>query len=338
MIRPLLNASTISAIGDLVAGARTIVITCHKSPDGDAVGSTLALCHVLRNMGKFVDVVTPDMVPRSLQFTPMASQIVPFTTFESRARSIVNRADLIFCLDYNSLHRIDRLGELLDKSMAPRILLDHHLDPEDAFDVVVSYPELSSTCEITYRVIMEMGWGRYMDKIAAQNIYLGMMTDTGNFTYGSEYPEVYMVLAELVRYNIDKQDIYNKAMNTFSESNLRIQGYAISHKMRLFRDKGCALIVLDREELERFEYKRGDSEGLVNKPLAIPGIFWSVFLREDPDNVKVSCRSVGDFSVSDICRDYFGGGGHMNAAGGDFHGTIDEATARVIEIINSIQL
>lgn len=337
MIKPLLDPSTISAIGDLVAGARTIVITCHKSPDGDAVGSTLALCRVLRNMGKYVVVVTPDMVPRSLQFAPMASQVVAFTTFESKARAIVARADLIFCLDYNSLQRIDRLGELLDDSPAPRILLDHHLDPEDAFDVVVSYPELSSTCEITYRVIMEMGWGRFLDKIAAQNIYLGMMTDTGNFTYGSEYPEVYEVLAQLVKFNIEKQDIYNKAMNTFSVSHLRIQGYAISEKMQLFPEHGCALIVLNREELERFDYRRGDSEGLVNKPLAIPGIFWSIFLREDPDNIKVSCRSVGDFSVSDICRDYFGGGGHMNAAGGDFHGTIDQAEARVIEIIKTVK-
>jgi len=336
MIKPLLNPSTISAIGNLVADARTIVITCHKSPDGDAVGSTLALCRVLRNMGKYADVVTPDMVPRSLQFTPMASQVVPFTTFESKARAIVSRADLVFCLDYNALQRIDRLGELLENSQAPRILLDHHLDPEESFDVLVSYPELSSTCEITYRVIMEMGWGRYLDKIAAQNIFLGMMTDTGNFTYSSDYPEVYQVLAELVKYNIEKQEIYNKAMNTFSVSNLRIQGYAIAEKMTLFPEHGCALIVLNKEELERFEYKRGDSEGLVNKPLAIPGIYWSVFLREDPDNVKVSCRSIGDFSVSDLCRDYFGGGGHMNAAGGDFHGTIEDAEAKVIEIIKSI--
>ncbi len=338
MIKPLLNASTIVAIDDLVARATYIVITCHKSPDGDAVGSTLALCRVLRNMGKYVDVVTPDMVPRALMFAPMASQVVAFTTHESRARSIVGRADLIFCLDYNSLQRIDRLGELVNASRAPRVLLDHHLDPDNEFDVMVSYPELSSTCEITYRVIREMGWGRYMDKVAAQNIYLGMMTDTGNFTYSSEYPEIYEVLAELMTYDIDKQDIYNKAMNTFSVSSLRIQGYAISQKMQLFPEQGCALIVLNRQELEQYDYKRGDTEGLVNKPLSIPGIFWTVFLREDPELVKVSCRSQGDFSVSDICRDHFGGGGHMNAAGGDFHGTIEDAEARVIDIIKNIKI
>lgn len=314
------------------------MITCHKTPDGDAVGSSLALCRVLRNMGKYVDVVSPDMVPRSLQFAPMSSHIIAYTTHESRACAVVSRADLFFCLDFNSISRIARLGDLINGSNAPRILIDHHLDPDLAFDVMISYPELSSTSEMTYRVIKEMGWDGYFDKISAQNIYLGMMTDTGNFTYSSEYPEVYQVLAELMTYDIDKLDIYNKAMNTFSVSSLRIQGYAISHKMQLFPEQGCALIVLNRDELNHYGYKRGDTEGLVNKPLSIPGIWWTVFLREDPESIKVSCRSTGYFSVSDICRDYFDGGGHINAAGGDFYGSIKDAELRVIEIIKSIKI
>ncbi len=339
MIKPLLNASTIVALEDLLSRATYIVITCHKTPDGDALGSMLALCRVLRNMGKYVDVVAPDMVPRSLMFVPMANKVVSFTTHENSVRSIVGRAGLVFCLDYNSMQRIDRLGEVINSCRAPRVLLDHHLDPDvTAFDVMISYPNLSSTCEIVYRVIREMNWRRYMDRVVAQYIYLGMMTDTGNFTYSSDYPEVYNVLAELMTYDINKQDIYNKAMNTFSESSLRIQGYAISQKMHLFAEQGCALIVLNRKELEQYGYKRGDTEGLVNKPLSIPGIFWVVFLREDVDNIKVSCRSQGDFSVSDICRDHFGGGGHKNAAGGEFHGTIEEAESCAIEIIKNIKI
>lgn len=333
----LLDSATTHRVRDLVGGASNIVITCHLSPDGDAVGSTLALCRVLRRMGKKANVVTPDMVPRSLHFAPMVRDITVFTMAVNRARQLVENADLIFCLDFNSLHRIDLLGECVQASNAPRVLIDHHLNPEKIFSVYISHPELSSTCELVFRFVKEMGWGRLIDKTTAQLIYLGMMTDTGNFTYSSDYPEVYEVLAELVTYNIDKQNIYNQAMNTFSSNCLRLQGYAIAEKMQLFLEKGCALITLNREELERFEYKRGDTEGLVNKPLAIPGIYWTVFLREDTDNVKVSCRSIGDFSVSEICRLHFGGGGHMNAAGGDYHGPIDEAENYMKKIINEIK-
>lgn len=338
MITRLLDQSTINQLQCLVDRASRIVITCHISPDGDAVGSTLALCRILRNMGKWADVVTPDMVPKSLHFVPSLRDITVFTMSEHRARALVSRADLIFCLDFNSIHRIDKLGECLLKSRAPRVLIDHHLLPEDMFDIKISFPQLSSTCELVYRVAKEMSWHKYIDKLTAQFIYLGMMTDTGNFTYSSDYPDIYRVISELVTYNINKQNIYNLAMNTFSAESLRIKGYALSSKMQLFPDKGAALIALSRDELERFNYKRGDTEGLVNQPLSIPGIFWSVFLREDPEVIKVSCRSVGDFSVSEICRTHFGGGGHTNAAGGDFHGTIDEAVEAVTKIIQEIKI
>lgn len=336
MVTPLLSSNIKKRLQGLVDSATNIVITCHLSPDGDALGSTTALCRILRKMGKRVDVVTPDMVPKSLHFVPQVREITAFTINEARAKMLVSRADLFFCLDFNSLHRIDRLGDYFNRSSAPRVLIDHHLDPENLFDLVISYPELSSTCEIVYRVICEMNWERYVDKNVAQLIYLGMMTDTGNFTYSSDYPEVYEVLARLVTYDIDKQNIYNLAMNTFSADCMRLQGYAIAEKMQLFPDHGAALITLTREELERFNYKRGDTEGLVNKPLAIPGIYWTVFLREAPDNIKVSCRSVGDFSVSEICSIHFGGGGHLNAAGGDFHGSMNDAVNKVISIINQV--
>ncbi len=332
----LLDIPTCNELQRLVDNARNIVITCHLSPDGDAVGSTLALCRVLRAMGKNASVITPDMVPRSLHFVPMVRDITVFTMHEKRACTMMSQCDLVFCLDFNSIHRLDRLGECFERSNAPRVLIDHHLNPENHFDVVVSYPEMSSTCEIVYRVINEMGWRRFMDRRVAQYIYLGMLTDTGNFTYSSEYPEVYEVLADLMTFNIDKQRIYNLAMNTFSADCLRLQGYALSEKMQLFPDKGAALIVLSREDLERFNYKRGDSEGLVNKPLAIPGIYWSVFLREDPENIRVSCRSQGDFSVSDLCNRYFNGGGHMNAAGGELLCSIEEAEAIVKDVINNV--
>ena len=219
-------------------------------------------------------------------------------------------------------------------SNAPRVLIDHHLDPDDVFDVKISFPRLSSTCEVVYRTLQQMALLRYVDTEVAQCLFVGMMTDTGNFTYSSDYPEIYEIVAHLVSYNINKQWLYRMAMNTFSTDSLRLQGYALSEKMQVFPKDGAALITLTKEELERFNYRKGDTEGLVNKPLCAPEVRWVMFLREDADQIKVSCRSEGDFSVSDICARYFGGGGHKNAAGGDFHGTMDEAVEAFHKVLD----
>ena len=333
MITPIIDDMAIDRLRALINGARHIAITCHKSPDGDALGSTLALCHVLRRLGKDAVVVTPDMAPRALDFIPGVRDLVVFTKHEARARRVLSDAQLIFCLDFNSLHRIDRLGEVIEPLPAPRVLIDHHLNPEDIFDLAISHPELSSTCELVFRLLMQMGLLRYLDRLAASCLYVGLLTDTGGFAYSCDNPEFYEILASVRRRHIDRIGLYNKAMNTFSADSLRLQGYAINEKMQLFPEQGAALIVLDRQELERFNYSKGDTETLVNKPLAIPGIFWSVFMREDPDKIKVSCRSQGDFSVSDICARYFGGGGHQNAAGGDFNGTMEQAVALFHQVL-----
>lgn len=333
MITPIIDDMTIERLRAIINGVQRIAITCHKSPDGDALGSSLALCHVLRRLGKEAVVVTPDMVPRALEFIPGVRDIIVLTKHEHRARRALTEAQVIFCLDFNSLHRIDRLGEIIIPLSTRRVLIDHHLDPEDVFDLKISFPELSSTCELVFRVLMQMGLLRLMDRHAASCLYVGMLTDTGGFAYSCDNPELYEILASIMRRRIDRIGLYNKAMNTFSADSLRLQGFAISEKMQLFPECGAALITLNKDELEHFNYNRGDTETLVNKPLAIPGIYWSVFLREDADRIKVSCRSQGDFSVSDICTRYFGGGGHENAAGGEFVGSIDEAVQRFHQVL-----
>ena len=325
MITPIIDETTIERLRAIINGAQRVAITCHKSPDGDALGSTLALCHVLRRLGKDAVVVTPDMAPRSLEFIAGVRDLVVFTKHEAHARRVLKDAQVIFCLDFNSLHRIDRLGEIIEPLPTRRVLIDHHLNPEDMFDLSISFPEASSTCELVFRVLMQLGLLRLMDRQAASCLYVGLLTDTGGFAYSCDNPEFYEILASIMRRRIDRIYLYNKAMNTFSADSLRLQGYAISEKMQLFPEQGASLITLDMAELERFNYNRGDTETLVNKPLAIPGIYWSVFLREDADRIKVSCRSQGDFSVSDICARYFNGGGHENAAGGEFFGSMDEA-------------
>jgi len=325
MINAIIDEQTIEHLRALINGVQRIAITCHKSPDGDALGSSLALCHVLRRLGKQAVVVTPDMAPKALEFIPGVRELVVFTKHEARARKELTDAQLIFCLDYNALHRIDRLGEIIKPLNTKLVLIDHHLDPEGAFAVAISVPEASSTCELVYRVLMQMGLLRFLDRHAASCLYVGLLTDTGGFAYSCDNPEFYEILAAIIRRHIDRIGLYNKALNTFGESSLRLQGYAISEKMQLFPEHGCALITLNQEELARFNYCRGDTETLVNKPLAIPEVYWSVFLREDADRIKVSCRSQGDFSVSDICSRYFNGGGHQNAAGGELTCSMDEA-------------
>lgn len=333
MISSIIDQTTIDRLRAMINGVQRIAITCHKSPDGDALGSTLALAHVLRRLGKDAVVVTPDMAPKSLEFIPGVRELVVFTKHEQRARNVLNDAQLIFCLDFNSMKRIDRLAELIEPLKVKRVLIDHHLGPDDCFDLSISFPEASSTCELVFRVLMQMGLLRFMDRYAASCLYVGMMTDTGGFAYSCDNPEFYEIMASIIRRRIDRIDLYNKAMNTFSADSLRLQGYALSEKMQLFPEQGASLIALNKEELERFNYNRGDTETLVNKPLAIPDIYWSVFLREDADKIKVSCRSQGDFSVSDICAKYFNGGGHQNAAGGDFVGTMDEAVERFHQVL-----
>lgn len=322
-----LNPESIAALSSLVERANKIVLTCHVSPDGDAMGSTLGAARILSNMGKHAIVVTPDRPPRSLSFLPGMSQVIAATYKPSAARNILLSADLILCLDFNIPRRVDKMAPLLLEAKAPRVLIDHHLDPGDFCQVTISRPRMSSTCELLYCVARDAGWLRYVDTEAATCIYTGMMTDTGNFTYNSGDPELYIIIADLVRRGIDKDRIYNLACNTFSEACLRINGFALAERMEVFPEHHAALITLSYEDLQRFGYVKGDTEGLVNRPLAIPGVVYSTFLREDePGFVKVSMRSRGSFPVNKICEEYFHGGGHRNAAGGEMDMTLAEVT------------
>lgn len=336
MIQNIIDQKKIERLRALINGVQHIAITCHRSPDGDALGSTLALCHVLKKLGKDAIVVTPDMVPKSLTFIPGLRDLVVFTQDPIRATAAMKKAQLLFCLDFNSFQRIDRLAEVAEPMNVKRVLIDHHLKPDDSFDLAFSFPEASSTCELVFRVLMQMDMLRFLDSQAASCLYVGLVTDTGGFAYSCDNPDFYKILANIVKRGINRRMLFDLAMNNFSADSLRLQGYAISEKMQLYREQGASLIVLTKEELDRFHYMRGDTETLVNKPLAIPGIYWSVFLREDADKIKVSCRSKGDFSVSDICEKYFNGGGHENAAGGDFVGTIDEAVAVFHQVLEDL--
>lgn len=325
MISRIIEDDKIKRLYALLSQSDNIVITCHLSPDGDAIGSSLGLWHVLNRLGKNVKVITPDSVPKHLTFLPGVKDVLPFNRYREFATRLLNSADLVFCLDFNEAKRIDRMSDVLLGCPACKVMIDHHLFPGDFADVIISHPEVSSTSMLVFRVLCRLELFDDIDHDAAECIYTGMMTDTGNFTYNSNDPDLYVVIAELLKKGIDKDRIYRQACNTSTLSRLRLNSYAVLEKMQLIAEHSASLIILSRKELNEFHYEKGDTESLVNVPLSLPEVTYSVFLRDDVEYIKVSMRSKGEFPVNRICEDHFNGGGHKNAAGGEFYGTMQEA-------------
>ena len=327
MMSKIIPESQISQVNKLINEADRIIIVCHVSPDGDAVGSTLGLSHFLSAIDKDATVIVPDALPDNLMCLPGAKDILVYNRYTDFANELIEKADLIFCLDFNALKRIDIMEPAIRNSGAKKIMIDHHLDPEPFCNVTISHPEISSTCELVFRLICRMGMFDDLNLQCATAIYTGMMTDTGNFTYNSNRSDIYFIIEELVKKGIDKDKIYAKVCNTNTADKLRLNGYAVSQKMEIFPEYKAAMISLTREELNRYHYRKGDSEGLVNIPLSIENITYSVFFREEAEFIKVSLRSKGSFPVNEMAMEHFNGGGHLNASGGEFFGTMEEAQA-----------
>lgn len=333
MISRLIDESKIAELRKFLENNDRIVITCHMSPDGDALGASLGFASVLNSLGKNATVIVPDTPPKNLMFLPGAKDIVVYSRYEEFARQLIDNAELLFALDYNDPKRTDRLADSITSAKAPKVMIDHHLFPTDFCNVTISYPEVSSTSMLVFRVLCRLELFTAIDKEAATCLYTGMMTDTGNFSYNSNDPDLYIVISELLKKGIDKDAIYKRVYNSVSMSSLQLNAYAIDRKMEVIADGRCAIISLSRDELNSYSYKKGDTEGLVNRPLSVPEVLCSFFLREEESGIRVSSRSKGDFPVNKICEDHFGGGGHKNAAGGDFYGSIDEAIAKVKEVV-----
>ena len=327
MIKNIFRADDLERLKTIVCEGNFFVLTCHTGPDGDALGSTLGLANYLNTLGKEALVIVPDAYPDFLAWMPGSQEILRFDKHREKAELMIAMADVIFAMDYNALSRVDDMGALIAKSKAKKVLVDHHLSPENFCDLSFSYPQLSSTCEVVFRLIVAMGGYDQLGKAACECIYAGMMTDTGCFSYGPCTQEVYLVISMLMQKEINKDRIYNKVFNNYSEGRLRLMGYVLYEKMRVFPDHHAALITLSREEMARFDFNKGDSEGLVNIPLQMKGIYFSAFLREDTekDLIRVSLRSQGTFACNKFAAQYFNGGGHLNASGGQYNGTLEEA-------------
>lgn len=326
MLSRQIREKSVRRVKELLDASERIVVVSHMAPDGDAIGSSLAVMHVLSALGKAVKVVVPDQFLADLKILPGAELIIDATKSPDKAKKAFDAADLVLCLDFNMPSRVGKLESVLKNSSAPKVLVDHHPNPDIDAEVVISLPDMSSTCYLLFRLLCRLELYNYIDAKVANCILAGMMTDTGNFSYSSSDPEMYVVVAELLKKGADKEALYQALFNTFSEDCLRLNAYALSEKMEVFEECGASLITLSRAELNKYNYVKGDTEGLVNKPLAIPSVRFSVFMREETNNIRVSMRSVDDFPVNALCSEYFGGGGHLNAAGGEYYGTLDDAT------------
>lgn len=321
----LLTNSQISQTEKQIKEAQKIVIVTHLSPDGDAMGSSLGLYHYLLSMGKDVRVVVPNAFPYFLKWMNGAKDVVVNTYIPTVAEALIRNADLIFCLDFNTLKRIGQLGRLVDEADGKKILIDHHLNPDENFDVVISYPKISSTCEIVFRLMVQLGGIDRVSSTVAECIYTGMMTDTGGFTYNSNDPEIFEIISILLKKGVDRDLIYRNVFNNFSEERFKLLGFTLSQRMQVYPEHNASLIYLTLEDQKQFNLSKGDTESFVNYPLSIKGVLFSVFIREDEELVKISLRSQGNFPCNKFAADYYNGGGHLNASGGEFYGDVKDA-------------
>ena len=325
----LLSEAEIATLKENIDNSNRIVICCHKSPDGDALGSSLAWAEYLRTQGKEPDIIVPDAYPDFLQWLPGTERIIRYDKHAAdKADERLQKADLIFCLDFNGTNRVDEMKYALEQSPAHKIMIDHHLDPSMDTVLTVSHPQMSSTSELVFRIIWQLGGFEEMSRKCAVCIYCGMMTDTGGFTYNSNQPEIFFIVSQLLTKGIDKDKIYRNVFNNFSPWAIRLRGYLMSQKLNIFNDLHAAYFTISRRDMRDFHFIKGDAEGLVNEPLKIKGMRLSISLREDDrrDNtIWVSLRSVDDFPCNLVASEFFNGGGHLNASGGRLHCTLDEA-------------
>jgi bifunctional oligoribonuclease and PAP phosphatase NrnA len=324
MISKIIDEEIISKVKKEINIAEKIVIVTHVGPDGDAMGSTLALWHYLMTVEKDPVVIVPTEFADFLNWMPGSASVLVYENSKDKADEFIAAAELIFALDFNTPTRMAKMTDAVINATAPKILVDHHLHPAEFAKVAVSYPEISSTSELIFRLICRMGDFSKINLACAECIYTGMMTDTGGFTYNSNGQEIYIIIAELIKIGIDKDDIYSKVFNTYSQDRLRLMGFCLFHKMKIFPEYKTALITITSKELYQFNFQNGDAEGFVNIPLSISGIEFSVFMREDTDKIKISLRSQGTFPANKVAADLFNGGGHLNAAGGESYTTLTE--------------
>ncbi len=313
--------------------AKHIVITSHRSPDGDSIGSSLGLFRFLQSLGITATICHPDPCPNFIEWAKKGDTILDFENAHAQVVEHMNKADLIFSLDYNGAGRLgNEMGELLSNATAKKIMIDHHLNPEDIFDIAVSHPEVGSTSQLIFELIETSG---YFDKISAEMmepLYLGIMTDTGSFRFDSVDARTHEVIARMLETGLNHTAIHENTFDGNRMDKLRLRGYAIAEKLEILPEQRTAILSLTESEMERFNYIKGDTEGLVNVALSVEGVEVAVFFAEKDGKIKISFRSKGP-AINELAADHFEGGGHKYAAGGVSFDSMEDTINRFKKIV-----
>ena len=333
MLEPIMTERECALLRSLFNESQMVVLCCHQNPDGDALGSMLGMGELLRQQGKEVVMVVPDQYPDYLQWLPNSEKLVRYDKRQDYVDTLLKMCDLIICLDFNTLSRTDQMESALSGSPAKKILIDHHPNPDIDTVLCISHPEASSTSELVFRVVWQLGDFEKLGKHFAIPVYTGMMTDTGGFTYNSTSCDIYYIISQLLTKRIDKDKIYRNVYHNYSEHRLRLVGHVLCNRLVVDNARHAAYYTLTRDDLKTFHFVKGDAEGLVNMPLQIKGLKLSISLREDTDHANiiwVSLRSVDDFPCNEVAARFFNGGGHLNASGGKLNCSMEEAV-KIVE-------
>ncbi len=318
----------------LIEKAERIVILSHKNPDGDAMGSSLGLYHFLDSKERDVRVIVPTEYAEFLHWLPGNESVIIYKKEPEVAREFVDKADLIFSLDFNDLKRLGKLGEIVEgNKTASRILIDHHPDPKHFCDVEFSTVYVSSTAELVYHLIQRIDDQAMNNKDIRECLYVGIMTDTGCFSFNSSNPSTFLTVAHLLKSGINKDSIYDRIYNNFSAGRMKLMGYCLDHKMVILPEYHTAYISLSKKEMKEYDFKIGDSEGFVNLPLSIEGIRFSALFIEKSGHTKISFRSNGNFPANKFSSNHFGGGGHLNAAGGESLKSLEDSIKFFVSLL-----
>lgn len=322
----------IEEIKALLRVPKNILISSHRNPDGDALGSSIALCLYLRQLGHQVKMVVPSEYPFNFLFMPIVREILIYDVHNEEVDPFINHCDIAFCLDFNALDRIDRLGQKIAEKDPTIIMIDHHLDPEPFYDYALSDTTASSTSELVYEFIRFLGDEDKLTQDMAAAIMTGIITDTGSFKYNTR-PETFQCAAKMQATGLDLKTIQDNIFNSMKIKQMKLLAHALYKRMEIIEEYSTALIVLNKYDYQNFDIQRGDTEGIVNYLLMMDKIKLAAFITQQPQIIKISMRSKGDISVQEIARNHFKGGGHKNAAGGAQYGSLSKVIDKFKEIL-----
>lgn len=334
-----MNKEDIFAIQQVLATPKKIAIIPHRSPDGDAMGSTLALYHFLLKLNHQPVVIAPNDFPNFLAWLPGSETVLIYENDKANCTKIIQEAEMVFTLDFNALHRTGEMEHVLNKVTVPMVMIDHHQKPDSYATYTYSDTIFGSTCEMIYNFITFLGQKELIDKTIASCIYTGITTDSGSFRFPSTTGTTHRIVADLIDLGINNSEIHNQLFDNNSYNRLQLLGRALQN-MKVFPEFKTSYITLSQKELDEFQYEKGDTEGIVNYGLTIKGIhFAAIFIEHRDENIiKISFRSQGNFDVNQFARDHFNGGGHINAAGGKSYESMRETIKRFELLISKITI